>query len=554
MNTLLPWLIALPVALLSIRWVVRRLRLSRAKHPSLRGHSRMAKRAARWIPRYELIGERFFAADAAPADVVDRRRTGFERLAERFSTRSPNSVERLGRLAERIPDLDFIGRYRVPFQFSSMVRKNLTSGVLVESSAGSTITDIDGNEFIDLTGAYGVKVFGTDHYKRWIAEGARRVEALGPVLGPYHPIIERNVEALKRISGLDAVSFHMSGTEAVMQAVRLARYHTGKSHIVRFCGAYHGWWDDVQPGIGNPATPGKVYTLAEMSDKTLKVLATRSNIACVLVNPLQALHPNANAPGDGALIAAERSASFDRQAYSDWLKRLRAICSQAGIVLIFDEIFVGFRIAARGAQEYFGVQADLVTYGKTLGGGLPVGVLCGRAELMKRYRDDRPVDICFARGTFNSHPYVLGAMAAFLDHYESGPVQGIYETLEADWEARAARFNAALEKAGLPLRIAKLSSIFTVLYDAPSRYNWMLQFYLNAEGILLPWTGTGRLIFPIAPDGVMFDEVIQRFVRAGHAMQADGWWWHPPGADNRSVKREILRETLRARLLRGAST
>jgi glutamate-1-semialdehyde 2,1-aminomutase len=117
----------------------------------------------------------------------------------------------------------------------------------------------------------------------------------------------------------------------------------------------------------------------------------------VLVNPLQALHPNANAPADSSLIDSSRRAHFDRAVYADWLKRLRAACTENGIVLIFDEVFVGFRLALGGAQEYFGVQADLVTYGKTLGGGLPIGVVCGRRHLMKRFRDDRPADICFAR-------------------------------------------------------------------------------------------------------------------------------------------------------------
>ena len=92
---------------------------------------------------------------------------------------------------------------------------------------------------------------------------------------------------------MDEVSFHMSGTEAVMQAVRLARYHARRSHIVRFCGAYHGWWNDVQPGLGNPSPVRETYTLAEMYERTLHVLRTRRDIACVLVNPLQALHPNA---------------------------------------------------------------------------------------------------------------------------------------------------------------------------------------------------------------------------------------------------------------------
>ena len=111
------------------------------------------------------------------------------------------------------------------------------------------------------------------------------------MLGAYHPVIIENAKRIKEISGLDEVSFHMSGTEAVMQAVRLARYHTRRSHLVRFCGAYHGWWGDVQPGIGNPLPAHETYTLAEMSEETLHVLRTRRDIACVLVNPEQACIP-----------------------------------------------------------------------------------------------------------------------------------------------------------------------------------------------------------------------------------------------------------------------
>ncbi len=271
----------------------------------------------------------------------------------------------------------------------------------------------------------------------------KRVRDLGPVLGLYHPVIADNVKRLKEISGLDEVSFHMSGTEAVMQAVRLARYHTRRSHLVRFCGAYHGWWGDVQPGIGNPVPAHETYTLKEMSEDTLRVLRTRRDIACVLVNPLQALHPNASAPADSSLVDSARSAHFDKEAYADWLEQLRAVCSERNIVLIFDEVFVGFRLARGGAQEYFGVKADLVTYGKTLGGGLPVGVVCGRKDLMKRFRDDRPADICFARGTFNSHPYVMGAMQQFLRHLATPQARDIYRDLDRVWNERAQRLNRA---------------------------------------------------------------------------------------------------------------
>src|SRR5258707_5957982 len=119
--------------------------------------------------------------------------------------------------------------------------------------------------------------------------GRARVRELGGVVGPYRPVVADDVKRLARISGLDEVSFHMSGTEAVMQAVRLARYHTGKSHLVRFAGAYHGWWGDVQPGVGKPISPHENYTLAEMSERTLRVLEKPRDIGCVLVHSLQAL-------------------------------------------------------------------------------------------------------------------------------------------------------------------------------------------------------------------------------------------------------------------------
>ncbi len=525
----------------------RRLELSRAKHASLTGHSRMAKRVASLLPGYAYDEARFFASDDAPADVVARRRAGFERLAALYDERFPRSAAMTAQAREGISDLQFTGSYRVPYQFSPYLRQHLKTGSFLASSSGVTVEDLDGNVFYDLTGSYGVNLFGYDVYKECIAEGAAKVNALGPVLGAYHPCLLENVEHLQRISGLDEVSFHMSGTEAVMQAVRLARYHTKRSHLVRFCGAYHGWWEDVQPGPGNPLPPRETYTLEEMSDRALKSLRSRRDVACVLVNPLQALHPNSGAPGDSSLVDSGRRASFDRAAYTEWLKKLRAVCTERGIVLIFDEIFVGFRLAPGGAQEYFGVQADMVTYGKTLGGGLPVGVVCGKSALMKRFREDRPADICFARGTFNSHPYVMGAMNAFLARLQRPEIQALYDGLDERWNERAARLNTRLKGAGVPVRIANLSSIWTVLYSAPSRYNWMLQFYLRAHGLALSWVGTGRFIFSLNYGDADFDAVVERFVAAASEMQADGWWWDDPGQSNRSIRRGILREMIRQR-------
>ncbi len=551
------WLLILILAPLAawLLWrIYCRLLLSAAKHRSLTGHVRIAKRIARALPHYEFGPDAFFRADGAPASVQAARQAGFEALAEGFRAERPRSIAALSRLGERIPDVCFIARYRVPFPFSRMVREQLKPGVLVERSQGVRLHDIDGNEWLDLGGAYGVNVFGYDFYKDCLREAERTAGELGPVLGPYHPVVTDAVERLCAISGHEQVSFHMSGTEAVMQAVRMARYHSGRTHVVRFAGAYHGWWDEVQPGIGNPGRVGQVYTLAEMSEATLKVLCNRRNIACVLVNPLQALHPNNNAPGDGALVSGRRRADFDRAAYAGWLKQLRAVCSERGIVLIFDEVFLGFRLGRGGAQDWFGVRADLVTYGKTLGGGLPIGAVCGPERLMRRYRPERPLDICFARGTFNAHPLVMAAMQAFLERLDGPEVQALYADLDGRWDRRAERLNAALAAAGLPVRASHLSSVFTFSHDKPSRYNWMLQFYLNAEGLLLPWVGTGRLIFSLNYSEADFDEVLGRIVRAGQRMEADGWWWHPEGATARQLGRKLLKEWLRAATQRASAS
>jgi glutamate-1-semialdehyde 2,1-aminomutase len=544
-----PW-IWLPVAggaLLGTRMLVARLRLSRAKHPSLQGHARLARRVARLLPFYEHDDDVWFASDGAPSRIATLRRAGFERLARLFETRAPESLALSRQLEVGVSDLQFVNAYRVPFQYRNRVRERLGVGAVLRASRGVEVEDLDGNRAYDLTGSYGVNLLGYEAYKDCIARGMARVHELGPVLGRYHPIVGDNVARLRDVSGLDEVSFHMSGTEAIMQAVRLARYHTRRSHIVRFCGAYHGWWEEVQPGVGNPGRPGDVYTLKDLSEDTLRVLRTRRDIACVLVNPLQALHPNASAPGDAALVSGERRAGVDREGYADWLRALREVCTARGIVLIIDEIFVGFRLAYGGAQEYFGVRGDLVTYGKTLGGGLPVGVVCGRADLMRRFRADRPTDICFARGTFNSHPYVMATMNEFLRRIDTPAMRAACGRADALWNARAAALNARLQARRLPVRVANLVSIWTILYDVPSRYNWMFQFYLRAQGLALSWVGSGRLIFSHDYTDADFEAVAERFVAAAVAMDADGWWWQAPGQSDRAIRRRIARELLASR-------
>jgi glutamate-1-semialdehyde 2,1-aminomutase len=529
-----------------------RLLLSRAKHRSLQGHGQLARQLARLLPYYEYDESTFFASDAAPAEVASRRQAGFEWLCRHFRERSPKTLAASARLEQGLSDLAFVNAYRIPFQYRAYLREHLRVGSIVAATDGPRVCDLDGNWSYDLGGSYGVNLFGSAFYKRCIDRAVEEARDVGLHLGGYHPVVADNVERLQRISGQDEVSFHMSGTEAVMQAVRLARYHTGRSHIVRFCGAYHGWWDGVQPGVGNPRPAREVYTLKEIDPATLEVLRTRDDIACVLVNPVQAMHPNAAPPVDSALLTSDRRAAFDKARYARWLAELREVCSRRGIVLVFDEVMAGFRLARGGAQEYFGVKADLVTYGKSLGGGLPVGVVCGRAPLTRRFRDDRPADVCFARGTFNCHPYVMTAMNEFLRHLDLPEVRAGYATLEERWNERAAALNAQLAARQLPVQVANMVSIWTTLYLTPSRYNWMLQYYLRAEGLAPAWIGSGRFLFGHDLSDADFREITVRFVRAVDRMAADGWWWADRTLSNRSIRRRVLGEMVRAGMAAGA--
>lgn len=543
------FLMSVPSGLAS--WVLasrlhRRWQLSRSKHRSLAGHSRWAQRLAGWIPYYDYGDTPVFDQDGAPADVVAMRLQAFERLSHHLQTEFPRTLTATYDIKPHVSDMQFTSRYRVPFQFSKWVEARLPIGYFWESSEGVRLKDLDGHCFIDVTGSYGVNLLGYDFYKQTLAQGAREVAELGPVLGGYHPVVQYNVHRLCEISGQDEVSFHMSGTEAVMQAVRLARYQTGRKQLVRFTGSYHGWWEDVQPGPGNPLpAPKETFTLAEMSERSLRVLRTRTDIACVIINPLQALHPNQGAPTDSTLIEGRRNAHYDKSAYRQWLQALRQVCSDKGIALIFDEVFLGFRLGVGGAQAYFGVQADMVTYGKTLGGGLPVGVLCGGHRWMKRFHEQKPGHICFSRGTFNAHPQVMGSMKAFLERLDSPHVRSLMDGMEDRWTQRLQAFNARLKEAGVPVRVEGMQTVWTILYTAPSRYHWMLQFYLRKHRVALSWVGTGRMIFSLNFDDSDFESLMSAFVAACREMQVDGWWWQSPTLTSKGIKRQVLREMMR---------
>jgi glutamate-1-semialdehyde 2,1-aminomutase len=350
------------------------------------------------------------------------------------------------------------------------------------------------------------------------------------------------------VSGLDEVSFHMSGTEAVMAAVRLARFNTRRKLIVCFSGAYHGWWDGVLPGLGNERRIDDCLTLRDLDPRSLNVITRRRReIAAVLVNPVQSFHPNASPPNDAVLLTSDvRQMQESTGCYASWLKEVRAACSAAGIPLIFDEVYTGFRLAPGGGQEYFGVQADMVVYGKTVAGGLPIGVVCGRKELMRRFDPERPMRLAYVVGTFSAHPAVMGAMNEFLQWATGAEAAGEYAASNARCAAWARSTNLRLADEALPLRVVHFGTIWTVLFTDPGRYNWLLQYYLRARGITLSWVGTGRCLSSMDFSAADYEMLQGAIVDATREMGQDGWWlsMEDRSRKERRMKLRLIREML----------
>src|SRR5208337_3408586 len=189
------------------------------------------------------------------------------------------------------------------------------------------------------------------------------------------------------------------------------------------------------------------------------------------------------------------------------------------IPLIFDEVFSGFRLAPGGAQQYFGVQADIVVYGKTVAGGMPIGVVCGKRDLMRRFDPEHPIRIAYVIGTFSAHPLVMGAMNEFLKWLVEPATAQLYADAQQRCEQWVTATNQQLAGSSLPVRVVNLATVWTVLFKEPSRYNWLLQYYLRAEGVTLSWVGTGRCMSSLdfAPDN--YQELQTKLINAAQTMK-----------------------------------
>ena len=326
----------------------------------------------------------------------------------------------------------------------------------LEKGKGSHVWDADGNEYIDLICSWGPLILG--HCNEEVEQAVLEAVKNGLSFGAPTAIEVEMAELVCQMTGVEMVRMVNSGTEAVMSALRLARGATGRSKIIKFAGCYHGHSDSMLVKAGSGAltggAPDSAGVPAEIAGDTLTASyndlesvrrlleANPAQVAAVIVEPVAA-NMGVVAPQDG------------------FLQGLRALCDEFGSLLIFDEVITGFRLAPGGAQEYYGVRADLVTYGKIIGGGMPVGAYGGSRELMEQAAPLGPV---YQAGTLSGNPVAMGAGLMQLRILQSRPE--IYRVLER----RGAALQAGLQEAlrSVPVQVNRVGSILTVFFtDVP---------------------------------------------------------------------------------------
>src|ERR687886_23757 len=365
--------------------------------------------------------------------------------------------------------------------------KEMLYPIIGQRAKGSRIWDLDGNEYVDITMGFGVQLFG--HDAPFITEALEEQLKQGLHLGPQSHLAGEVAELIGEMTGVERVTFCNSGTEAVMTALRLARTATGRSKIAVFSGSYHGHFDGVlvtaQTVDGKlrsvPIAPGvtqhiveDVLVLEYGNPQSLDVLQAHAHeLAAVVVEPVQSRRPDLQPKG--------------------FFQQLRQLTATAGTALIFDEMITGFRLHPGGAQAWFDIEADLVTYGKVIGGGLPIGVVAGKATYMNgidgglwNYGDASSphAETTFFAGTFNKHPLTMAAARAVLKHLkEHSPA--IQQQLNQRTLQLAETLNTYFEAEDVPIHIVHFGSLFRFAFSG----NLDLFFYHLLEKGVYIWEG-----------------------------------------------------------------
>lgn len=394
--------------------------------------------------------------------------------------------------------------------------KSMLYPIIGVKGQGSHVIDADGNDYVDLTMGFGVQLFG--HNPPMVVEAMQRQLAeQGLFLGPQAEKAGEAAARIARLTGNERVVFCNSGTEAVMTALRLARHATGRPLVAMFAGSYHGHFDGTlartaPDGDSQPLASGTPlgmladvvvldYADPEGSQAVLETLADR--LAAVIVEPVQS-----------------RRLSLQPRDFLHWL---RGFTNRVGAALVFDEVLLGFRVAAGGVQAWSGVRADLVTYGKIVGGGLPIGVVSGRAQFLNGIDGGMwPIEGAggpqtertFFAGTFNKNPLAMAAACAVLTHLEaSGPA--LQERLNARTEAFCRHLNGLLEADGSTLRVEHFASVMRFVGASDLFYAQLI-----SRGVYV-WEGRTCFLSTAHTDGDL-EQVTQAVRASARALAAAG--------------------------------
>ena len=438
------------------------------------------------------------------------------RLIERYTKKTAESKRLTQHYRRVMADPRVVSGFRSQW-------KEMVYPIVTERSEGSKLYDVDGNEYIDILNGYGPTVFG--HKPKFVTEAVEKQLALGFEIGPMSPLAGKVAELISEFTGMERVAFCNTGSEAVLCAMRVARTATGRNKIAMFTGDYHGMFDEVlvkgikRPGSAPrslPIAPGIPPQAAEnivvldygTAESLAYIRAHASELAAVMVEPVQSRHPNLQP--------------------REFLHELRKITAESGAAFIFDEVVTGFRIHPSGAQAIFGIRADMATYGKIIGGGLPIGILTGKPQFMDtldggmwQYGDDSfpEVGVTFFAGTFVRHPLALAATYSVLQHLkEQGPQ--LQERLNEKTAKMVARLNAYLEQRQAPVRIENFASIFYFGFPSDLRFASLFYYHMREQGIHLQ---EGFPCFlTTAHSDADIERIICAFQKSVEALQADG--------------------------------
>ncbi len=335
--------------------------------------------------------------------------------------------------------------------------------IFAKSAKGAYVFDEDGNRYIDYINSWGPMVLG--HAYQPVVDAVIEKAKLGTSFGmPTEMETQIAALAIKMVPGIDKIRFVNSGTEACMSAIRLARGYTKKDKIIKFAGCYHGHSDSflIQAGsgavtFGSPNSPGvtqgtaKDTLLAKYNDiESVNALvnANLGEIAAIIIEPVA-----------GNMGCIPPKAGF--------LEALRQICDENNILLIFDEVMTGFRLARGGAQELLNVKSDIVTFGKVIGGGLPVGAFAARAEIMNHLAPLGPV---YQAGTLSGNPLAMAAGLAMLNALEKD--NGVFQRLSEKTVYLEKGIKKVLTENGIIFTINQLGSMISVHFDENSVYDF----------------------------------------------------------------------------------